>query len=135
MSSTREVPLLLRLLWFFFVGLPVGWAATLIAWCASVTIIGLPLGIWILNRLPQIMTLKQPELQVKAIPRGGFYHVTQQSPDQLPLIIRLLWFLAAGWWLSGVWMTLAFALSASIIGIPFAFWMFNRVPRVLFLTE
>ena len=134
-NANHDVPLLLRLVWFFFVGLPMGWFAAVFAWACCVTLIGLPAGIWIINRLPQLMTLRQPEVLVKAIPKNGFYYVSEQRPDQLPFPIRFLWFLAAGWWLSGLWMMFAFFISASIIGIPFAFWMFNRVPRILMLTE
>jgi uncharacterized membrane protein YccF (DUF307 family) len=40
-----------------------------------------------------------------------------------------------GWWLSALWLTVAWALSASIIGLPFAFWMFNRVPAIITLAR
>ena len=48
---------LLRALWFIFVGgwLALAWIA--VAWIFNITIIGLPVGLAMLNRVPQVMTL------------------------------------------------------------------------------
>ena len=50
--------------------------------------------------------------------------------DQHPLIVRAVYFLLVGWWFSGVWMAVAYALLISIIGMPIAFWMYGRVGAV-----
>ncbi len=49
--------LLIRALYFILFGLWFSgiWAA--VAWVLCVTIIGLPFGLWMLNRLPQVSTL------------------------------------------------------------------------------
>ncbi|NJK82273.1 MAG: YccF domain-containing protein [Chloroflexaceae bacterium] len=124
--------LLLRLLYFFLVGLWLSgiWAA--IAWVLCVTIIGLPLGLWMLNRLPQITTL-QPETRDLVITATGETYV--RDVPQHNFIIRALYFFAIGWWFSAIWMSLAWALSASIIGLPISFWMFNRVPAIITLQR
>ena len=57
------VPLLLRILYFFLFG---WWATGVwinVAWFLNATIIGLPLGVWMLNRVPQVLTLR-PTRQV-----------------------------------------------------------------------
>lgn len=132
---TQEIPLLFRLIWFVFIGLPLGGVMTFVAWLSCITIVGLPIGIWIFDRLPGVMTLKAPEQKAIAIQRDGFYYIRQTGPDQAPLLVRLLYFGLVGWWFLLIWLSLAWALTPSIIGTPIAFWMFNRVPKVLWLTE
>ena len=47
--NARQLPLLLRLLYFFFVGLPLGLAAALVGWGLCVSVIFMPFGIWVLH--------------------------------------------------------------------------------------
>lgn len=117
--------LLIRLLWFIFIGWWLGAAVSSVAWFLNVTIIGLPLGLWIINRLPTIITLR-PQEQGWRIDDG----VYRQGQEQRPFLLRALYFLAIGWWFSGVWMGLAYAALVSIIGIPLAFWMYGRIGAV-----
>ena len=55
----KEGPgLLVRFLWWLFIGWWLSaWVIT-IAWISLVTIIGIPLGIWLINRLPTVLTLR-----------------------------------------------------------------------------
>ena len=46
---------LIRILYFIFVGLWLGGIVTVLAWVLNITIIGLPLGLYLLNRLPQVV--------------------------------------------------------------------------------
>jgi uncharacterized membrane protein YccF (DUF307 family) len=123
--------LLLRLVYFFLFGLWFSgiWAA--VAWVFCVTIILLPVGLWMLNRLPQVTTL-QTERQELVVTDMGSY---TRDVDQHPFLLRAVYFLLVGWWLSALWMTIAWALSASIIGLPIGFWMFNRVPALITLAR
>jgi hypothetical protein len=50
--------LLVRGLYFIFIGCWLGAMCTTLAWMLNATVIGLPSGLMIINRLPQIMTLK-----------------------------------------------------------------------------
>lgn len=124
--------LLLRALYFIFFGLWFSgiWAA--IAWVLCVTIIGLPLGLWMLNRLPQVTTLRSQQSDLVVTPTGEMY---ERSIPQHPFLIRAIYFLLVGWWLSALWLTAAWALCTMIIGLPFGFWMFNRVPAVITLAR
>ena len=45
-------------------------------------------------------------------------------------LIRALYFVLIGWWFSGLWMAVAYALLVSILGMPIAFWMYNRIGAV-----
>ena len=101
------------------------------AWALNVTIIGLPLGLWILNRVPTVMTLR-PMRQVLTVSRrlDGRDVVRVTDREQVSFLIRAIWFLLVGWWLSGIWAGLAYVAAVTIIGLPLAFWMFDRLPAV-----
>ncbi len=133
--NNNQVPLLLRFLWFVFVGFWLGGIVITIAWFACITVVGLPLGLWLFNRLPLVMTLKESEIQTKVVVRDGQFLIHKRRPDQLPLVIRFLYFVLIGWWLAAIWLSIAYGFTLSIIGMPIAFWMYNRVPLVIWLTE
>jgi hypothetical protein len=40
-----------------------------------------------------------------------------------------------GWWLSALWIIVAWALHASIIGMLIGFWMFNRTAAIVSLAR
>ena len=48
-------------------------------------------------------------------------------------LIRAVWFIFIGWWLSAAAITVAYFLCAIIIGIPLAFMIFNQLPLILTL--
>ena len=50
-----------------------------------------------------------------------------------PLWLRVLWFVLVGWWLTLFTLVLAYLCLLTIIGLPAAFWLFDRVPLVLTL--
>ncbi len=58
--------------------------------------------------------------------------VPQQS---LPFVVRAIWFVLVGWWLTAIVIVLAYALAITILGLPFAFSLFNRIPEVLTLRQ
>jgi uncharacterized membrane protein YccF (DUF307 family) len=53
--------------------------------------------------------------------------------EQSPLLIRLAYFVLIGWWLSALWMGVAWFLCATIIGLPLGLMMVNRVPFIFTL--
>jgi uncharacterized membrane protein YccF (DUF307 family) len=122
----------LRIAYFIAIGIWLSgvWAA--IAWLLSITIIGLPAGIWMLNHLPQISTL-QPQRHDLVITTDGRMYTSDIR--QHPFLLRAIYFILVGWWFSGLWLVVAWALTGSIIGLPFAFWMMNRVPGVMTLAR
>jgi uncharacterized membrane protein YccF (DUF307 family) len=124
--------LLVRALYFILFGLWFSgiWAA--VAWVLCVTIIGLPFGLWMLNRLPQVVTLKPSRSDLVLTTTG---HVLERNVPQAPFLLRALYFLLIGWWLSAVWIAVAWALCASIIGMVIGFWMFDRVPAIITLAR
>jgi len=117
--------LLIRVLWFVLVGWWLGGIVSGVAWLLNATVIGLPLGLWIINRLPTLITLR-PQEQTWRIEDG----VARRGVRQQPFLLRAVYFVLIGWWLSGLWMIAAYLLLLSIIGLPLAFWMYGRVGAV-----
>jgi uncharacterized membrane protein YccF (DUF307 family) len=56
------------------------------------------------------------------------------APRQGPgFLARAVWFVLIGWWLTAIMIVVAYALALSIVGLPFAFYLFNRIPAFLTL--
>jgi ribosomal protein S27E len=123
--TPEELPLGIRALWFVFVGLWAGQIWLLMAWLLNLTLIGLPLGMWMLNQLPQVMTLRQQ--------RHGLQPPAARS--NVPFVARAIYFVLVGWWLSFLWMELAWLASALLIGLPLSFLMFERTGTVATLAD
>ena len=141
MSTTRTVvrepgvPLLLRILYFVLFG---WWATGIwinVAWFLNATIIGLPLGVWMLNRVPQVLTLRPGKHVVLAHERGEKVVVRTTGLPQRPLLVRLIYFVLVGWWLSWLWSNGAWLISVTVIGLPLGIWMFNRLPAITTLMR
>jgi len=111
--------LLVRALWFVFVGWWLTPVLVNVAWLLNATIILLPFGIKLINLVPTALTLAEP----RSLDDTG-------SANQPSLVVRAMYFVLIGWWLSWLWANIAVALSLTIVGIPVAIWMFNRLPYV-----
>ena len=53
--------------------------------------------------------------------------------SERPLLVRALWFLLVGWWLSLLWANVASFFAVAVVGLPLAVWMLHRLPFVLSL--
>jgi uncharacterized membrane protein YccF (DUF307 family) len=49
--------------------------------------------------------------------------------------LRAIYFVLIGWWLSAVWMEMAYAICLTIIGLPIGLWMFDKVPALVSLRR
>ena len=117
--------LVLRVIWFILIGWWLGGVLTAAAWFLNATIIGLPIGLYLINRLPTFITLR-PQDQTYVIQDGRII----SSLPQRPFLLRAIYFLLVGWWFSGLWLAAAYLLVVTILGIPLAFWMYGRVGAV-----
>jgi uncharacterized membrane protein YccF (DUF307 family) len=120
-----------RFIWWLLIG---WWASGIVialAWLALVTIIGIPLGIWLINHLPSVLTLR-PRARHWEIGQDaeGRVVLTERGRPQTCWLLRGAWFLLVGWWASALWMAGAWLISLTIIGLPIALLMFNRTPFV-----
>jgi uncharacterized membrane protein YccF (DUF307 family) len=135
-SVRQDVGWPMRLLWFVLVG----WWATFtwinVAWFLNATIIFLPFGLWMLNRVPQVLTLQPEKTLLVGQARGdGGMEWRERSVGQPPFLIRAVWFFLVGWWLSFFWANLAWAIATTLIGLPIGIWMLNRLPAVTTLRQ
>ena len=123
--EVRPPNLGLRVIWFLLVGWWLTGILSVAAWALNATIIGLPLGLWIINRLPLAATLRPASSQYRL--EDG---VLRSGVVQHPFVLRAICFVLVGWWLPGLWMVVAYALLLTIVGIPAAFWMYGRIGAV-----
>lgn len=122
---------LVRAIWFLLVGWWLTGIVSAIAWFAMVTIIGLPLGIWLINRIPTVITLRPRTRQVQQmVDAAGFARLEAVPIPQQPWYVRGVWFIFIGWWASAIVMTIGWILIVLILTIPVGLWMYNRVPFV-----
>lgn len=116
--TQRSLPV--RALWFVLVGWWLTPIVVNLAWALNVTILLLPFGIKLINLVPTVLTLKEPR--------------SLSDPDsargQNSLLVRGAYFVLVGWWASLLWANVAAALAVTVIGLPVAYWMFNRLPFV-----
>ena len=111
---------LVRALWFVFVGWWLTPALVNVAWLCNATVVLIPVGIKLTNLVPTALTLAEPQ----SLTEPG------SARGQHSLATRAVYFVFVGWWLSWLWANLASFLAITIIGLPVAIWMFNRLPYV-----
>jgi uncharacterized membrane protein YccF (DUF307 family) len=123
---------LIQLVWFALVGWWLGQAWVAVAWFLAATIIGMPLAVMMLNRVPEVMALRgETELLV----RSWNGHTVVTDVPQYNILLRALYFVLVGWWASALWLELAYALCMTVIGLPLGFWMFDRTPAIVSLRR
>jgi len=128
--------LLLRVIYFLLFGWWFTGVWINVAWVLNVTVVGLPLGLLMLNRVPQVLTLKPvPSVLEATVQDGKVVYVRQTGVPQRSWVIRLIYFVFVGWWLSLIWSNVAWFLCAIIVGLPLGIWMFNRLPAVTTLMR
>ncbi|MFT4891100.1 MAG: uncharacterized membrane protein YccF (DUF307 family) [Halobacteriales archaeon] len=112
--------LLTRAIWFVFVG---WWLTPLVvnlAWGLNLTVILAPIGIKLINLVPTVLTLAEPRsVSDPAVARG------QRSRP-----VRAVYFVLVGWWAGFLWANLAALFALTIVGLPVAIWLLNRLPYV-----
>lgn len=123
-NMTSSGNLVLRAVWFFFIGWWLGLLWSLCAWLFNLTLIGLPIGLMMLSATPTVTTLQQRPRQLYGRPVG----------PQHPLALRAIWFALVGWWASLIWLLVAWGLSLTLVLMPISFWMWNRIPTVTTLA-
>lgn len=118
---------LVQILWFLFIGWWLGSFAVGVAYVMFVFIITIPIGIAIINNIPKIMALREPD---RLMTIYGPVSVPQHN-----ILVRALWFIFVGWWLAGVALSIGYALCMTIIFMPLGFWIFDAVPALLTLRR
>jgi hypothetical protein len=87
----------------------------------------------LLNRIPQVMTLRPRSRQYQSTQQGGTLSIEEHHLAQPFWLWRVFYFLFIGWWIGLLWVNVAYLLGLTLIGLPLAFWMFGRVGAVVSL--
>jgi uncharacterized membrane protein YccF (DUF307 family) len=124
---------LVQLLWFLFIG---WWAVHIwasIAWALMVSIVGIPLAIWMLHRIPLVVALRNPrEVRYRMVKVGkGECAYEVAGAPQYHFLVRAVYVVLIDWWLSAVWMALASVVCSTLSGLPVRIWMFDLVPALV----
>lgn len=135
MVQQPERAFLVRALYFVLVGWWLTFVWINVAWALNATLVLLPLGLWMLNRVPQVLTLKPMAVETEVRVAGGTTTVFTRDVRQPGCLIRLVYFLLVGWWASLVWANVAWFLCVTIIGLPLGIVMFNMLPTVTTLMR
>jgi uncharacterized membrane protein YccF (DUF307 family) len=129
--ETRGPGLLIRALWYIFIGWWLSGVVSVAAWLVGLTVIGLPLTFWIFNRLPTVLTLRPRRTSTTSTAdAAGNVHIVHQDHPQPAFWKRALYFICVGWWFSAIWIVIAWILGVLIITIPLAVMMQNRLPAI-----
>lgn len=123
---------LIQLLWYFLIGIWFGQIWVLAAYILIILVVTMPIGFAMLNMLPKVVALREPEQVLNQDVSGT---VTISDKPQVNFFLRAIYFLAIGWWLGLLWVEAAYLLNATIIGIPIGFWMFDKTPAVVNLRR
>ena len=115
---------LIQFIFFLFIGWWLGAAAVSIAYLLFLTVIGIPLGVMLINKTPYLMALRETDTVVT------YYG---QTVKQHNILLRGLWFIVAGWWITALWLAIGYFFACTIIGMPIGFWMFDQAPALLTL--
>jgi len=119
---------LLQLIYFIFIGWWLGGLAITVAYLLFIPVITIPIGVKIINRISYIMALRESPQQMTMW--GQQVQVKQHN-----IILRTMWFIFIGLWVASLWMSVAYLLCLTIIGMPAGFWMFDRTSALLTLRK
>lgn len=118
---------LIRILYFLFIGWWLALIWILVAWFLNITIVGLPIGLSMLNRVPQVMTLSPGSNNVIVTQQANGVMQIARGQTQFPMAARIVYFILVGWWLSLIWTVIAYILSIFPFTWPIGFGMFNII--------
>ncbi len=127
-------PILIRIVWYVFVGWWLTGILMAIAWFAAVIVVGLPLTFYLVNRIPTVLTLRPRREQYMMVTgQDGVTRYQRVATEQTSFVVRAVYFILIGWWLSLLWMIASYMLMLTVIGIPAALMMVNRLPYIFSL--
>jgi uncharacterized membrane protein YccF (DUF307 family) len=127
--EARRHGIIVRALYFIFIGWWWGLMVAFFGWFLYATVIGAPLGIKVLNAVPGAISLKAREKDLKLRQTPGGYQVTREKMPQRRWWIRVLWY-PFGLVFSFFAILLAWLLCAILVTLPLGIMLFNKVPAI-----
>ena len=120
--------ILLRLLYFVAVGWWLGLIVAALAYLLCATIIFLPFGLILFNRLPTVIWLEE---EYEA---DEDYHFRDRR-EAIPFLLRAVWFFLVGWELGLLALGVGYLVAATLIGLPLGIYILNRIPLLMTLNR
>ena len=127
--------LFVRALYFIFIGWWVGLIWLNVGYFFVLTVIGLPVGLVMLNRLPAVLTLKPASQQVNINITGNTTNINVGGAQQVNFLIRAVYFIFIGWWAGLLLAWVAYALFVLLVTIPVGVMLLNMLPTVITLRK
>ncbi len=122
-------------MWFLFIGWWASQLAILTAYLLILSIVGMPLGVMILNRLPAIVALRGPKKELTVRQVNGTTFITHEHRQQYRFAIRAAYFLLFGWWLGLLLVEISWLFMLTLIGLPVAVLIYDYIPTVVSLRR
>ena len=117
---------LVQVFFFLIFGWWLGALAIILSYLFFLTILGIPIGVMIINKIPYLMALRNTEPVISLL---------GQDTKQINIFLRIIWFILLGWELTALWLILGYLFCCTIIGMPIGFWMFDKAPGLLTLHK
>jgi len=133
--NQKQPGFLMRALYFVFIGWWAGFWWLQFGYLLCLFVVTLPLGLVMLNRLPQVLTLRPNNQQVNVTVAGNVTSINVGGVQQQSFLIRALYYVFIGSWLGYLWASVGYALCLTILGMPLGLIMLNRLPMVLTLRR
>jgi len=126
--------ILVRIVWYLLVGWWLTGLTMALAWGVALTVIGLPLSFYLVNRVPPVLTLRPRREQfVSVTDDHGVTRYQRLRTEQTTPLLRVLYFVLVGWWASAIFMAVAYLAMLTIVLIPVGLALVNRLPFVFSL--
>jgi uncharacterized membrane protein YccF (DUF307 family) len=111
-AAPKGPGLLVRAIWFLFIGWWLTGLVIAVAYFCAVVIVGLPFAFYLFNRIPTVLTLRgrSRTYQATTSADGRTTYLNAVNMPQRPMWQRAIWFICIGWWFGAVWMAVAYAL-------------------------
>ena len=133
--NQKQPGFLMRALYFIFIGWWAGFWWLQFGYLLCLLVVTLPLGLVMLNRLPQVLTLRPNNQQVNVTVVGNVTTINVGGVQQQSFLIRALYYVFIGFWLGYIWASVGYSLCLTILGMPLGLIMLNRLPMVLTLRR
>ncbi len=134
-QSSNNPGCLTRGVWFIFIGWWLSALMITIGWALVVSVIGLPLGLWFLHRVPWAQTLRPRSQDFMEVYEDGVLTIKVSRTPQYPWVIRLLYIVLIGWWWGAIWLSIAWMLGILIVTLPISIMMIDRSPAMVSLQR
>lgn len=120
----------LRMVWLVFAGWWISIILVLVAWLCVVIVPLTRIGLWLLANITRATSLRSPGEECENILIDTLERLDSTGPQQRPAILRVLYAVGVGWWVSLFWALLAWAESLSIDRRPTGVARFMRLPHL-----